>query len=244
MSLQVERTLGNNGKPKVKPQYYLPTFDTIIDTRCFYDVEADLQPDPNAYCDFPSCTRRDTDSLVRIASFHCFHQACLSSHDCCPICLKKKVQKLANTFNNGLLASNETDTIENNADVRNEEYISTPASMSVTEAQSFHSSTEWAVKIDSTLNSYAPIPLPSQPYHSTPITLQFQLPQMYLPLTALLVFSHQLLYHHITMSMSLTGPFHTLSLSQQFLEQLEAMPLRLLPFCLAKCFFHPMLTFL
>ena len=78
------------------------------------------------------------------------------------------MQKLANTFNNGLLISSETDTIENNADVQNEECISTPASMSVTEAQSFYSSTEWAVKIDSTLNSYAPIPLPSQPNHSTP----------------------------------------------------------------------------
>ena len=67
---------------------------------------------------------------------------------------------------------NETDTTENNAGVRNEEYISTPVSMSVTEAQPLHSSTEWAVKIDSTLNSYsnryAPIPLPSQPKHSTP----------------------------------------------------------------------------
>ena len=43
------------------------------------------------------------------------------------------------------------------------------------------------------------------------ITLQFQLPYMYLylPLTALLAFSHQLLSHHITMSMSLTGPSHT-----------------------------------
>ena len=58
--------------------------------------------------------------------------------------------------------------IENNADVHSEECISTPASMSVTEAQSFYSSTEWAVKIDSTLNSCAPIPLPSQPSHSTP----------------------------------------------------------------------------
>ena len=175
--MQVERTLANNGKPKGKPQYYLPIFDTIVDTKCFplsynlYDAEADLEPDPNVYCDFPSCTRRDTDTIVRLACFHCFHQACLSSHDCCPICLvplKKKVQKLANTFNNGLLTSNETDAIENNADVHNEECISTPASMSVTEAQSFYSSTEWAVKIDSTLNSYAPIPLPSQPNHSTP----------------------------------------------------------------------------
>ncbi|KAK2566078.1 hypothetical protein P5673_010414 [Acropora cervicornis] len=116
----VELTLANKGKP----QYYLLTFDITNETKCFpliynlYDVEADLEPDPNVYCDFPSCKRRDTDTI--------------------------------------------TETLENNADVLNEEHISTPASMSVTKAQSFYSSTEWAVKIDSTLNSYAPIPLPSQ----------------------------------------------------------------------------------
>ena len=77
------------------------------------------------------------------------------------------MQKLANTFNTGLLTSKDTDTSENNADIHEEECINTPASMSVTEAQSFYSSTEWAIKIDTTLNCYAPIPLPSQPNHST-----------------------------------------------------------------------------
>ena len=171
--MQVERTLANNGKPKGKPQYYLPTFDTTVDTKCFPlsynldDVEPGLEPDPNVYCDFPTCTRRDT-TVIRLACFHCFHQSCLSSHDCCPICLvplKKKVQKLAKTFNTGLLTAKDTDTFENNEDIQEDECISTPASMTVTEAQSFYSSTEWSVKIDSTLNSYATIPLPSQPNH-------------------------------------------------------------------------------
>ena len=133
-------------------------------------MEPGLEPDPNVYCDSPACTRRDINTIIRLACFHCFHQSCLSSHDCCPICLvplKKKVQKLASTFNTGLLTSKATDTSENNADIHEEECINTPASMSVTEAQSFYSSTEWAIKIDTTLNSYAPIPLPSQPNHST-----------------------------------------------------------------------------
>ncbi|CAH3113677.1 unnamed protein product, partial [Porites lobata] len=38
--------------------------------------------------------------------------------------------------------------------------------MSVTEAQSFYSSAEWATKVDSTVNSYAAIPLPSHPNHN------------------------------------------------------------------------------
>ena len=156
--MQVERTLANNGKPKGKPQYYLPTFDTTVDTKCLPlsynldDVEPGLEPDPNVYCDFPTCTRRDT-TVIRLACFHCFHQSCLSSHDCCPICLvplKKKVQKLAKTFNTGLLTAKDTDTFENNEDIQEDECISTPASMTVTEAQSFYSSTEWSVKIDST----------------------------------------------------------------------------------------------
>lgn len=112
---QVERPVANYGKPKGKPQYHLPTFETTVDTKCFPlsynldDVEPGQQPHPPAdvYCDFPTCTRRETDTVIRLACFHCFHQACLPSNRCCPNCvepLKKKVQKSANIFNNGLLS--------------------------------------------------------------------------------------------------------------------------------------------
>ena len=132
-------------------------------------MEPGLEPDPNVYCDFPTCTRRDTSTVMRLACFHCFHQSCISLHDCCPICLvplKKKVEKLVNTFNTGLLTSNDTVAVESNEDIHEEEGISTPAAMSVTEAQSFYSSAEWATKVDSTVGSYAAIPLPSHPNHN------------------------------------------------------------------------------
>lgn len=35
---QVECTLANNGKPKEKQQYYLPTFDTTVETKCFPSI--------------------------------------------------------------------------------------------------------------------------------------------------------------------------------------------------------------
>ena len=140
------------------------------------------------------------------------------------------MQKLVSTFNTGVLTPKDTDTFENNEDIYEEECISTPASMTVTKAQSFYYSTEWDMMIDSTLNSYATIPLPSQPNHSNTITLQLQLLYMYLTLTALLVFSHPLSSHRNTMLTSLTGPSYMLSLSQQFLEEQEAMLVHLLPF--------------
>lgn len=206
-------------------------------------MEPGLEPDPNVYCDFPTCTRRDS-TVMRLACFHCFHQSCISSHDCCPICLvplKKKVEKLVNTFNTGLLTSNDTAAFESNEDIHDEERISTPAAMSVTEAQSFYSSAEWATKVHSTVNSYATVPLPSHPNHNhssaqptvhesnsntpshvlTPITIQ--------P------------YHDAVMSP--TGLSNISFLNLQSLKEQEVMHAHLLPFYLAKCFFHPMSTF-
>ena len=101
--------------------------------------------------------------------------------------------------------------------------ISTPARMTVTQAQSFDSSThtEWAMKIDSTLNSYATIPLPSQPNHSThnlsSATTTVHVSHSNMP--APLVFSLPLSFHHNMMSTSHTGPSYIASLNQQFLEE-------------------------
>ena len=63
-------------------------------------------------------------------------------------------------------------------------------------------------------------------FHPSPtiqhtIILQLQLLYKYLTLTGLVVFSHPLSSHRNTMLTSLTGPFHMLSLSQQFLEEQE-----------------------
>ena len=77
---------------------------------------------------------------------------------------------------------------ESNEDIHEEERISTPAAMSVTEAHSFYSSAEWATKVDSiqTTITLQPSqqymnptliphlmfshPLPSQPYQDGNVT--------------------------------------------------------------------------
>ena len=158
---QVERPVANNGKPKGKPQYHLPTFETTVDNKCFPlsynldDLESGQQPHPDVYCDFPTCTRRETDTIIRLACFHCFHQACLPSNHCCPICaepLKKKVQKLANTFNNGLLSSKNANEGENDddADDFHEDESNEPLTgLNISNAELFYTSTEWSQKIES-----------------------------------------------------------------------------------------------
>ena len=68
-----------------------------------------------------------------------------------------------------------------NEDIQQEECMyQYTRNVTVTEARSFYSSTEWAMKIDSTLNSYATIPLPSQLFY----TQSLFSPNMYLTLTA------------------------------------------------------------
>ena len=52
-------------------------------------------------------------------------------------------------------------------------YAAPVRSMSVTDAESFYSSTEWTLKVDNILNSYPTIPLPFKPnrsvyYHPLP----------------------------------------------------------------------------
>ena len=174
---QVERPVANNGRPKGKPLYHLPTFETTVDTKCFPlsynldDVEPGQQPHPDIYCDFPTCTR-ETDTIVRLACFHCFHQACLPSNHCCPICaepLKKKVQKLANTFNNGLLLSKNANERENDDDdeVHKDESNNAPLTgLNISDAELFYTSPEWSQKVKSILDTYATIPLPSRANHS------------------------------------------------------------------------------
>lgn len=125
---QVECTLANNGKPKEKQQYYLPTFDTTVETKCFPsicyldDVEPGLEPYPkcllwlsNLHKDkYKYCCKTGLLSLFPSILLY------LPSPDCCPICLvplKKKVQKLANTFNNSLLTSKDPDSVENNKNI-------------------------------------------------------------------------------------------------------------------------------
>ena len=134
-------------------------------------MEPGQQPHPDVYCDFPTCTRRETDTIIRLACFHCFHQACLPSNHCCPICaepLKKKVQKLANTFNNGLLSSKNANEGENDDDddLHEDESNNEPLTgLNISDAELFYTSPEWSQKIESILDTYATIPLPSRANH-------------------------------------------------------------------------------
>ena len=96
----------------------------------------------------------------------------MPSNHCCPICLgplNKKAEKLANTFNSGLLSSTQPDDLDQDySDLQDEDDCnSTPdTSMNTTDAELFYISTEWSQKVDGILNTYAAIPLPSQVNHS------------------------------------------------------------------------------
>ena len=55
----------------------------------------------------------------------------------------------------------------NNDNIHEEDCSTSPfVNMDVPDAELFYSSTEWSLKIDTVLNTYATIPLPSQPNHS------------------------------------------------------------------------------
>ena len=93
---------------------------------------------------------------------------------CCPICaepLKEKVQELANTFNNGLLSSknaNEGENDDDADDLHEDESNNEPLTgLNISNAELFYTSTEWSQKIESILDTYATIPLPSRANHSS-----------------------------------------------------------------------------
>ena len=118
-------------------------------------MEPGQQPHQDVYSDLPTCIRRETDTVIRLACFHCFHQACLPSNHCCLICaesLKKKVQKLANTFNNGLLSYKNANEGENDHDddFHEDESNNEPLTgLNISDAELFYTSTKWAKKIES-----------------------------------------------------------------------------------------------
>ena len=95
-----------------------------------------LEPEPLLAYDAADCRADDVDLPVqRLNCGHTFHKSCLcpspQSHDheysmssraTCPICsvqLPSRVKELANTFNKGLLATNEDDEEETSTDDHN-----------------------------------------------------------------------------------------------------------------------------
>ena len=208
-------------------------------------MESGQQPHPDVYCDFPTCTRRETDTIIRLACFHCFHQACLPSNQCCPICaepLKKKVQKLANTFNNGLLSSKNANEGENDADAddfHEDEGNHEPLTgFNISNAELFYTSTEWSQKIESILDTYATIPLPSRANHSSrnqPSPTDASPPSIspsYV-LTPIIIPPN----HHGNVTF---WPFPSSISQSTILGRTESNALLLLHFCLARCSFQKM----
>ena len=118
----------------------------------------------------PTCTQQDTDTVIRLACFHCFRRSCLPSNQCCKICLgprKKKAEKLANTFNTGLVTlKDQQDPEETNSEHAEDMFISAETGMNMAGAEMFYASVEWSQKVESISNSYATIPLPSRANHS------------------------------------------------------------------------------
>lgn len=135
------------------------------------DVEPGLEPDPTTFCDLPTCSKTDV-TVKRLACFHCFHHACTPLDGSCPICLsplKKKAEKLADTFNAGLMQtkSKENDLEECCPDHDEEEETnSNLTAMTPAEAEFYYKSREWSENVDNVVNSYSSIPLPSKANHS------------------------------------------------------------------------------
>ena len=101
----------SNGKPKVKVRYYLPTFETEVDARCFplsYNldkVQCGLEPNTTCFCDSPECHNNSNQRVHVLACFHSFHLTCLAADG--GACIK-----LSENFNKGLMNESEEETEE------------------------------------------------------------------------------------------------------------------------------------
>ena len=138
------------------------------------------------------------DTVIRLACFHCCHQACLPSNCSRNLCLgplKKKAEKSANTYNICLVASKDPDGTEESDDGFQEDECSSIRStnVNVTDAEMLYTSTEWSQKGQHTQNTHATIPMPVQ--NTSPN----------------LVFLHQM-----TMARSLSGLFQVVFPSQRY----------------------------
>ena len=135
------------------------------------DVEPGLEPDPTTFCDLPTCSKTDITTVTRLACFHCFHEACLPLDGSCPICfspLKKKAEKLADTFNSGLVKAQEhnSEDLSPNEDDDEEETNTNLIGMTPADAEIYYKSSEWSERVENIVNSYPSIPLPSKANHS------------------------------------------------------------------------------
>ena len=111
----------SNGKPKGIVRYYLPTFETEVDARCFplsYNldkVQCGLEPITTCFCDSPECHNNSNQRVHVLACFHSFHLTCLAADGACIICdppLKSLAKQLSENFNKGLMNESEEESEE------------------------------------------------------------------------------------------------------------------------------------
>ena len=163
----------SNGKPKGKVRYYLPTFQTEVDVRCFplsYNldkVQCGLEPDTSCFCDSPVCHNSSSQQIHVLACFHSFHLTCLSTDGHCVICeppLKSLAKQLSESFNKGLMKEIEdgTDKVTASDDDNSRDL----ELLSGEEAEEYYNSQAWQRKVNDIIGTYSNIHHPTKANHS------------------------------------------------------------------------------
>ena len=122
-----------------------------------------VQPDVEALCDLPTCRSTSRRPIRRLACFHTFHEACVSSTGPCPICrlpLEKKVEELSQSFNIGLLSStceHDSSDSSDDDDFDAEQHLPNPS----TNTSNYYTSQAWETTITNTTNAYPPVKQPT-----------------------------------------------------------------------------------
>ena len=163
----------SNGKPKGKVRYYLPTFQTEVDVRCFplsYNldkVQCGLEPDTSCFCDSPVCHNSSSQQIHVLVCFHSFHLTCLSTDGHCVICeppLKRLAKQLSESFNKGLMKEIEDGTEEVTAN--DDDNSRDLELLSGEEAEEYYNSQAWQRKVNDIIGTYSNIHHPTKANHS------------------------------------------------------------------------------
>lgn len=159
----------SNGKPKGKVRYYLPTFQTEVDVRCFplsYNldkVQCGLEPDTSCFCDSPVCHNSSSQQIHVLACFHSFHLTCLSTDGTCVLCeppLKSLAKQLSENFNKGLMKENEDETED--VTVSDDDNSRDLELSSGDEAEEYYNSQAWQRKVNDIIGTYSNIHHPTK----------------------------------------------------------------------------------
>lgn len=158
------RQVDKHGKPKGKPEFWLPSFEKKISTLCMplgYSFDKQNQyaePCINTKCDLTTCTGNG--AFYRRQCFHTFHIACVSNNTDCPICtpyLNAYMETLSTKFNTFLVQPTKSKrndvTLDQNDEECNGHIQAKPAS--------YYKSEEWNHHIERTVSSFSSIIQPS-----------------------------------------------------------------------------------